>query len=118
MSCLQGSFEGIYEKKLRNFTLGSLPFEWWNVHLNPLIPRDIPSPGKFLIASLQIVLKPYIDFVDIIYGQAFNNLFRWESDIIQYNAGLTIASPIRGTKIEILNKELSLETLHQRKYFR
>ena len=54
-------------------------------------------------------IRPYLDYGDIIYDQAYNTSFRQKLDSIQYNATLAITGTIRGTSKEKLYDELDLE---------
>ena len=60
-------------------------------------------------------IRPYLDYGDIIYEQAFNSSFH---ESIQYNASLAITGAIRGTSREKLYNELGFELLHGSRWYR
>ena len=64
------------------------------------------------------VVKPHLDYADVIYDRAFNESFHQRLESIQYNAAITITGTIRGTSSEKLLEELGLETLKSRRWFR
>ena len=55
--------------------------------------------------------RPHLDYVDIIYDQAYNLSFRQKLESIQYNAALALTRVIRGSSRENLYQELGLESL-------
>ena len=67
-----------------------------------------------LITLYKSFIRPYLDYGDIIYEQAFNSSFHGRLESIQYNARLAITGAIRGTSREKLYNELGLESLHPR----
>ena len=56
-------------------------------------------------------MRPYLDYGDIIYNQAYNVSFHEKLESVQYNSALAITGAIRGTSTEKLYNELGLETL-------
>ena len=56
-------------------------------------------------------MRPYLDYGDIIYDQAYNVSFHEKLESVQYNSALAITGAIRGTSTEKLYNELGLETL-------
>ena len=56
-------------------------------------------------------MRPYLDYGDIIYDQAYNVSFHENLESVQYNSALAITGAIRGTSTEKLYNELGLETL-------
>ena len=66
---------------------------------------------KSLITVYKSFIRPNLDYLDIIYDQAYNTSFhrKWES--IQYNAALAITGAIRATSKEKLFQDLCLESL-------
>ena len=60
----------------------------------------------------------YLDFGDIIYDQPNSQSFSNKLESIQYNAALAINGVIRGTSKTKLYKELGLEYLKCRRWFR
>ena len=65
-----------------------------------------------------ILVKPHLDYGDVIYDQSFNNTFHQKMESIQYNAALAITGAIRGSSREKLYQELGLEPLQQRRWYR
>ena len=63
-------------------------------------------------------VRPYLDYGDIIYDQPQNESFCNKLENIQYNATLAITRAIRGTSKTKLYKELGLEFLKSRRWFR
>ena len=56
-------------------------------------------------------MRPYLDYGDIIYDQAYNVSFHEKLESVQHNSALAITGAIRGTSTEKLYNELGLETL-------
>ena len=69
--------------------------------------------GKTICEAL---VRPYFDYGDILYDQAYNVSFLHE--FIQYNACLAITGEIRGTSKEKLYQEIGLEPLQLRRWYR
>ena len=65
-----------------------------------------------------ILVKPHLDYGDVIYDQSFNNTFHQKMESIQYNAALAITGAIRGSSREKLYQEQGLESLQQRRWYR
>ena len=79
--------------------------------LNNLLPRSA------LITIYKAFVRPYLDYGDIFYDQAYNTIFHQKLESIQYNASLTVTGAIRGTK-EKLYEELGLESLQLRCWYK
>ena len=73
--------------------------------LHNLLPRSA------LITIYKAFVRPYLDYGDILYDQAYNMSFHHKLESIQYNACLAITGAIRGTTKETLYQELGLESL-------
>ena len=71
-----------------------------------------------LIRKYKAFFRPYIDYGDILYDQAYNMSFHNKLESIQYNACLPITGVIRGTSKEKLYQELGLEFLQLRSWYR
>ena len=54
------------------------------------------------------IIRPHLDYGDIMYDQAYNASFHQKLYSIQYNAALTITGAVRGTSKEKLYNELGL----------
>ena len=68
-----------------------------------------PLPRAALITLYKSFIKPYVDYGDIIYEQAFNSSFHEKLESIQYSTSLAITGAIRGTSREKLYNKLGLE---------
>ena len=77
-----------------------------------------PLPRVALIILYKSFIRPYLDYGDIIYEQAFNSSFQEKLESIQCNASLAITGAIIGTSREKLYNELGLESLHARRWYR
>ena len=75
-------------------------------------------PRAALITLYKSFTRPYLDYGDIIYEQAFNSSFHEKLEPIQYNASLAITGAIRGTSREKLYNKLGFELLHATRWYR
>ena len=82
----QKHFKSIFRKV--NNTIGLLR------KLHNILPR---SP---LLTIYKSVIRPYLDYGDIIHDQAFNSSFHQKLDSVQYNAALAVTGAVRGTSKE------------------
>ena len=71
-----------------------------------------------MLTIYKCFLRTHLDYVDIIYDQAFNNSSHQNIESLQYNAALAITDAIRGTSREKIYQELGLESLQQRRWYR
>ena len=71
-----------------------------------------------LITIYKAFVRPYLDYGDILYDQAYNMSFHHKLESIQYNACLAITGAMRGTSKEKLYQELGLESLQLRRCYR
>ena len=78
-------------------------------NLQNLLPRTA------LITIFKAFIRPYLDYGDILYDQAYNILFNQKLESIQYNASLAITGAIRNTSKE---KKQGLESLQLRRWYR
>ena len=69
-----------------------------------------------LLTSYKSFIEPYLDYVDIIYDQAYTALFHQKIESVQYNSGLVITGAIRETSKEKYYHEIALETLEKRRW--
>ena len=81
-------------------------------HLSKYLPR------KSLLCIYKSFIRPHLDYGDVIYDQPNNIAFCTKIETFQYNAALAITGAIRGTSRNKLYKELGLESLAQRRWFR
>ena len=75
-------------------------------------------PRKSLLTVYKSFSRPHLDYCDVIYDQPNNKSFCTKTEQIQYNATLAITDAIRGTSEIKLYKELGLESLRYRRWFR
>ena len=80
--------------------------------LSNILPRDA------LLTIYKSFVRPHLDYSDIIYDQPQNESFCNKLESIQYNAALAITGAIQGTSKVKLYKELGLEFLKSRRWFR
>ena len=72
-------------------------------------------PRSALITTNKAFVRPYLDYSDILYDQAYNMSFHHKLESIQYNTCLAITGAIRGTSKEKLYQESGLELLPLRR---
>ena len=53
---------------------------------------------------------PHLDYGDMIYDEAYNEIFHQKLESIQYNACLALSGAIRGSSREKLYYELGLQS--------
>ena len=70
-----------------------------------------------LITIYNSFIKPYLDYGDIIYDQAYNVSLHQELESLQYNVTLAITGAIRERSREKLYHELGFESLEARIWF-
>ena len=75
-------------------------------------------PRSALLTIYKYFVRTRLDYGDIIYDQAFNNLFHQKIESLQNNAALAITGVISGTSREKVCQELRLESLQQRHWYR
>ena len=80
--------------------------------LHNILPRSV------LLTIHKSLIRPHLDYGDIIYDQAYNTSFHQKLELLQYNACLAITGAIRGTSREKLYEELGLESLQLGRWFR
>ena len=68
-------------------------------------------PRSALLTIYKCFVRTHVDYVDIIYDQAFNNSFHKKIESLQYNAALAITGAIRGTSREKIYQELAYRKL-------
>ena len=73
--------------------------------LSNLLPRQV------LVTIYKAFVRPHIDYVDVLYDKAFNNLFHTKMKSIQSNAYLAITGAIWGLSKEKIYQESGLEPL-------
>ena len=73
---------------------------------------------KPLLTIYKSLIRLHLDYCDVIYDQPKSESFCTKIERIQYNAALAITGAIRGTSQIKLYKELGLESLRFRRWFR
>ena len=71
---------------------------------------------KSLTAFYKALLRPLVDYGDIIYDQPQNESFRGKLELVQYKAPLSITGAIHGTSRDKVYQELRLESLKSRRW--
>ena len=100
----------------------------FNEHINDKIHQA--NKGVGLLRKLQIILprdslltiyksliRPLLDYADVIYDQPSNALFFKKIESVQYVA-LAVTGTIKGSSREKLYQELGLEYLYRRRWAR
>ena len=64
-----------------------------------------------LITIYEAFIWAYLDYGDILYDQAFNNLFEEKLESVQYHVCLGLTGAIRGTSKKTTYQEMGLESL-------
>ena len=100
----QENFENILNKV--NKTIGLLP----------KLQNTFPRPS--LLTIHKSFIRPHLEYGAIIYDQAYNASFQQKVERIQYNTVVAITGAIHGTPNEKLFKELSLESLQHKQWYR
>ena len=80
--------------------------------LRDILPRDSP------VAIYKSIIRPHLDYGDIIYDQRNNDSFNDKIEQLQYKACLGITGAIQETSRECLNNVLRLENLSSRRWCR
>ena len=76
----------------------------------------LPIPP--LITVYKSFIRPYLDYGDIIYDQAYNVSFHQElGSNIQYNAALALTGVTIGSYREELYHELGIESLESKRWY-
>ena len=75
-------------------------------------------PRKSLIIIYKAFLRPLIDYGDIIYDQPQNESFCEKIESVQYKAALAITGAIQGTSRDKIYKELGIESLKNRRWYK
>ena len=73
---------------------------------------------KQLLTIYKTFFRSHLDYADIIYDKSFNDVFQEKLGKVQYSAALVIAGAIKGASPKRLYKELGLESLFDRRWYR
>ena len=95
---------------LKKWSLKQIKVLEWSKRNTP--PRDT------LLTICKSFVRPCLDCGEIIYDQPQNESFCNKLESIQYNAALAITGAIQRTSKTKLYKELGLEFLKSRRWFR
>ena len=71
-----------------------------------------------LLSIYKSFIRPNLDYGDVIYDQPHNVTFCRMIESVQYNAALAITGAIKGSSRERLYRELGLESLSDRRWYR
>ena len=75
------------------------------------------SRNSFLTIYKTFV-RPIFDYADIIYDKHLTESFKDKLEMVQYNVALVITGAIKGTSRDRIYRELGLEYLAKRRWFR
>ena len=78
----------------------------------------IHLPREALLRIYKSFARPNLDYGDIIFDKPNNESFKSRIEIIQYKTCVAITGAIQGTSRERLYRELGLESLSDRCWFR
>ena len=67
----------------------------------------------YLVTIYKVFIRPYQNYGDVLYHQAFYNSFHEKMESIQFNPCLAITGAIRGTSREKIYQELGLGSLQR-----
>ena len=81
--------------------------------LQNLLPRS-----ALIITIYKALIRSHLDYVDMIYEEAYNSSFNHKPELFQYSACLAITGAIRGTSKENPYQELGLKSLQLRRCLR
>ena len=80
----------------------------------PLRKLQTTLPRAVLMTMYKAFVRPYLDYGDIIYDEAYNEAFHEKLESFQCSACLTLSRTTRGSPREKLSHELRLESLQRR----
>ena len=72
-------------------------------------------PQKSLVTIYKVLLRPIIDYEDVIYDQPQNESFCEKLESVQYKAALAITAAIQDTSRDKIYQELGVESLKSRR---
>ena len=75
-------------------------------------------PSKSLLTIYKSFVRPHLDYGDIIYDNPENEALINNLENVQYQACLAISGAFQGTSRESLYRELGLECLQSRRWYR
>ena len=77
--------------------------------------RSTSVSRQSLLSIYKSIVRPILDYVDIIYDKPHKGSFKRKIKRVQYNACLVITGAFKGTSRERLYQELGLESLKDRR---
>ena len=75
-------------------------------------------PRNSLLTIYKALIRPHLDYGDVVYDYPGNASFMQKLESVQYNASLAITGCFRGTSRDKLYSELGLESLADRRFYR
>ena len=73
-------------------------------------------PRTTLITICKAFIWSHLDYCDVLYDQAFNNVFKEKLESFQYNACLALTGAISSRSKEKIYQESGLESLRDRRW--
>ena len=86
-------------------------FEKTNEKVGLLRKLQLVLARSSLLIIYKLLVRPHLDYGNIIYNQGYKTAFHQKMEAVQYNAALAITGAIKTSSKEKLYLELSLETL-------
>ena len=83
------------------------------IELLPKLQNILPRSA--LLNLYKSVIRPHLDYGDIIYDQAYNASFHQKLELLQYNVFLAVTGAVRGISSEKLYEELGFASLQLRR---
>ena len=92
----------------------------WKVNRGILVITKLRHilPRKSLVTTYKALLRPLLDYGDIIYGEPHHMSFCEKLEPVQYKAALPIRGTIKGTFRCNIYEELGIESLKARRWYR
>ena len=101
-----------------NILQGKLKFVTNQLALLNIFILSVHLPRKSLLTIFMSFVQPHLDYRDIIYDNPGNESLINKLEKVQYQACLAITAAIQGASHESLYKELILESLQSRQWYR
>ena len=73
---------------------------------------------KQLLTICKTFVRSHLDYAGIVYDKPFNDTFKEKLEKLHYFPAFVIIEAMKGTFMELLNKELGLEFLCDRRWYR
>ena len=75
-------------------------------------------PINFLLTIYKTLIRPHLDYRDVVYDYPVKASFMQKLESVQYNTSLAITGCFRGMSRDKLYSELGLESLADRRFYR